>query len=165
MLDEYTTHEERQAIDMGADLNQVVNANRGMYVAGDRQYTREGTTRRGVAGARIIARDIARAGGAPPGQVYANYTISRYELSKATAKYGPLMRRGTPFQRRAPLGGTQQVIGANYTRTGRLSVGEIMRTSTSPEDVTRQLINHGYVLDPRDAAGSTSALERLFRAS
>ena len=159
------TAAEKQAIDMGADLNQVVNAHRGMYVAGGHEYTREGTTRRGVAGARILARDIARAGGAGPGGLYTNFTVSRQALAQATAKYGPMMRRGTPFQRRAPLGGTQQVSGYRRTATARMSPAEILRTSTSREDAVRQMINHGYVLSERDAAGSVTSLERLFRAS
>lgn len=44
---------ERQAIRDGADINQVVNARRGMYTAGHLRLTREGTTRRGIAGARL----------------------------------------------------------------------------------------------------------------
>lgn len=39
-----------QAVRDGADIGQVVNAHRGMYTAGGRSYTREGTTRRGVYG-------------------------------------------------------------------------------------------------------------------
>lgn len=37
-----------QAIREGADMNRVVNARRGMYTAGGRQFTREATSRRGV---------------------------------------------------------------------------------------------------------------------
>ena len=158
------TAAEKQAIDMGADLNQVVNANRGMYVAGGHQYTREGTTRRGVAGARILARDIARAQGAPAGQLYTNFTIGRAQVAQATAKYGPLMQRRLPFLRNSPLGGVQ-TPAFRATRTGRLSVAEILKTSASHEDATRMLINHGYVLNERDAADSVTSLERLFRAS
>jgi len=42
-----------EALEEGADLNQVVNAQRGVYVAGGRKLTREGTTRRGFARARL----------------------------------------------------------------------------------------------------------------
>lgn len=38
-----------QAIRDGADIGQVVNARRGMYSAGGVDYTRESTTKRGVA--------------------------------------------------------------------------------------------------------------------
>lgn len=44
------TLKDQRAIDLGADLNQVVNAHRGMYRAGGRKFTREGTTKRGVFG-------------------------------------------------------------------------------------------------------------------
>lgn len=38
---------ERDAIDSGSDPSQVVNARRGVYLAGGRKFTRESTTRRG----------------------------------------------------------------------------------------------------------------------
>lgn len=41
-----------QSIREGADINQVVNARRGMYTAGGRRFTRESTTRRGAAAGR-----------------------------------------------------------------------------------------------------------------
>ena len=44
---------ETQAVHDGADLASVVNAHRGMYTAGGRRFTREGTTRRGFAGKRL----------------------------------------------------------------------------------------------------------------
>lgn len=40
---------DREAIDVGADPAQVVNARRGMYVAGGKRFTRESTTKRGSA--------------------------------------------------------------------------------------------------------------------
>ena len=158
------TRAEKQAIDLGADLNQVINSKQGLYIAGGHQYTTAGTTRRGVAGARILARDIARAGGAGPCGVYANYTVSKQAVAQASAKYGPLMRKGMPFQRKAPMGGVQ-TVRTDFTRTGRLSVSEILKTSTSHDDAVRMLLNHGYVLSPRDAAGSVTSLERLYHAS
>jgi len=42
-----------ESIRRGADLAQVVNARKGMYEAGGRKYTSEGTTARGVAGKRL----------------------------------------------------------------------------------------------------------------
>ena len=41
---------DQRAISEGADLAQVVNAHRGMYVAGGRKLTSEGVTKRGLAG-------------------------------------------------------------------------------------------------------------------
>jgi hypothetical protein len=47
---------DEQAIQDGADMSQVVNARRGMSVAGGRKMTREGVTRRGFAGSRLQGR-------------------------------------------------------------------------------------------------------------
>lgn len=44
---------DEQAIRDGADIGQVVNAHRGMYVAGHQKRTREGITRQGFAGTRL----------------------------------------------------------------------------------------------------------------
>lgn len=44
---------EDKAIRDGADVGQVVNSRRGMYTAGGRKFTTEGTTRRGFAAARF----------------------------------------------------------------------------------------------------------------
>lgn len=42
-----------EAIRRGADVGQVVNARQGMYEAGGRRYTHEGTSARGLAGKRL----------------------------------------------------------------------------------------------------------------
>jgi hypothetical protein len=42
-----------ESIRKGADLGQIVNARKGMYEAGGRRYTSEGTTARGLAGKRL----------------------------------------------------------------------------------------------------------------
>lgn len=44
------SHADQQAIADGADLSQVTNAHRGVYSAGGKRYTREGTSRRGLFG-------------------------------------------------------------------------------------------------------------------
>lgn len=44
---------EEQAIRDGADVAQVVNSRRGMYTAGGRKFTTEGTSRRGFAAGRL----------------------------------------------------------------------------------------------------------------
>jgi len=51
----------RRAIADGADLDQIVNARRGMNVAGGRRTTTEGATRRGLAGMRLGAAKGKRA--------------------------------------------------------------------------------------------------------
>lgn len=47
------TRADRKALADGADLNQIVNAKRGMRSAGGRKFTTEGTTSRGIAGRRL----------------------------------------------------------------------------------------------------------------
>lgn len=47
------TRADQRAIALGSDLDQVVNAKRGMYTAGGHRFTREGTTRRGFARSRL----------------------------------------------------------------------------------------------------------------
>lgn len=49
-----------KAVKDGADLNQVINAHRGMMTAGGRKFTHEGMTTRGLAGKRLQARAIER---------------------------------------------------------------------------------------------------------
>lgn len=71
---------DQQAIDEGADLGQVTNARRGIYTAGGRQYTTEGTSRRGLFGGYDVdpetgkltrrARGAARRRRLTPEQIY-----------------------------------------------------------------------------------------------
>lgn len=156
------TRAETKALNMGADLSQVVNARDGMYRVGGRSYTNAGATLRGVAGARLAAADIARVSGNPRA-LYTNFTVSRREVAEAQAKYGPLFRRGAPFQRVTPVG----VTTAAYTHagSGRPTVAQILHDHPGHEEATRALINAGYILAERDAAASTASLERLFHAS
>jgi len=63
-----------EAISAGADIGQVVNARRGMTTAGGRAVTREGTTRRGLAGARMAA---AAGSARAPGDRYARGRVLR----------------------------------------------------------------------------------------
>lgn len=139
------TRAERQAIDLGADPSQLINARSGMTTAADgRRYTTAGTTGRGVAGARILARDMARTTGADPGLTYRNFTVSRTEIARFEAQYGPLLARGRTFTRSTARG--EQTAAYRFTRTGRPSVEDILATSTSPDDAVRVLTNYGYLL-------------------
>ncbi|WP_088312412.1 hypothetical protein [Kineosporia sp. R_H_3] len=133
---------ERQAIDLGADPSQVVNARDGMTTAADgRRYTATGTTR---PGARILARDMARTAGAEPGLTYRNFTVSRTELARFEAQYGPLLARGRTFTQTTTSG--DRTSAYRFTRTGRPSVEDILASSTSPDDAVRVLTNFGYLL-------------------
>lgn len=62
------------AIREGADIGQVVNARRGMSTAGGRLVTSEGTTRRGLAGSRMVA---AAGSARAPGERYARARVLR----------------------------------------------------------------------------------------
>jgi hypothetical protein len=140
------TRAERQAIDLGADPSQVVNARDGMTTAADgRRYTTTGTTRSGVAGARILARDMARAGGADPGATYRNWTVSRSELERFQDQYGSVLTRGRTFVRTRG-DGTQSTAAYRRTIRQRPSVEDILATSESTDDAVRMLTNYGYLL-------------------
>lgn len=140
------TAAEHEAIRLGADPALVVNAQDGMYVAGDgRRYTTTGTTRRGVAGARLIAAAINRAEGGPTGRIYRNMTMDRLTLLEATTRYEGLLRRGVTFTRRR-ADGTTQAAAYRYSSSPRASVADLLATATDRDDAIRALINHGYIL-------------------
>lgn len=81
------TDAEREALDNGADISQVVNARRGTYVAGGKRYTREGTTRRGFAGNRLGSSRIARL---TPEQLFADAT-SREDAIRLLRQHGYIL--------------------------------------------------------------------------
>lgn len=70
-----------EAVRAGADMAQVVNARRGMYVAGGRRFTREGTTRRGLAGQR-------HSGPRPMPSELLSSATSRRDLTDNLRRYG-----------------------------------------------------------------------------
>jgi hypothetical protein len=91
------TDADLKALDHGADLNQVVNAHRGMTTAaGPRRTVRvttEGTTRRGFAGQRLIREagakrqpgsrySSARAPRLTPAQVFEEASIARWDRTE-----------------------------------------------------------------------------------
>lgn len=92
-----------EAVRAGADLSQVVNAQRGMYVAGDvvkRKFTTEGTTRRGLAGKQLEA---------------AGATVTK----AAGERYGRVrVPRPTPAQLFSDLGDDRAGLVAALTRFG-----------------------------------------------
>ncbi|RSN65426.1 hypothetical protein DMH01_03350 [Amycolatopsis sp. WAC 04182] len=73
---------DEQAIKAGADMAQVVNAHKDMYVAGVRKLTRTGITRRGTAGRRLAGRARLM-----PEQIYREAT-SREEAVKLLRQHG-----------------------------------------------------------------------------
>ena len=114
-----------KALDHGADLNQVVNAHRGMTRAAayGRTYraTTEGTTRRGYAGSRLIA-EAERKGA---------------QATHVKSTHQRITKRGVT---------TVRVRGA---RTPRLSPDEIFAAATrngwGRDEVIRQLGRFGYI--------------------
>lgn len=116
-----------KAITDGADFSQVVNARRGMTTAtayGRRvQATREGITRRGVAGARLITGNPA-AFSAPRGD--AGTTVV------------------SEFTRSTRLG--EQRVRLRGARSPRLMPEEIYRQADNREHALHLLRMHGYIL-------------------
>lgn len=76
-----------QAIRDGADISQVVNAGRGMYSAGGRSFTREGTSRRGVYGRTDAGR--AHVPRPTPEQIYRD-AASRADAIQLLRRFGYL---------------------------------------------------------------------------
>jgi hypothetical protein len=140
-------------VDYGADPAQVVNIHRkgGMYTAGGAKFTHEGTTRRGVAGARILARDLDRAHGVDIRQkLYTNVVQPR----RTTADmYAALFRKGKTYTRTTAAGRTQS-YAYQFTRSRRLTPEQILADASGRADAIRQLVNHGYILDLRDTAAA-----------
>lgn len=131
----------RAILEFGANPSQVVNAQSGMYDIGQFTATTTGTTRRGVAGARILSRDVARAlGGDVSGQTFRNMTFDRYKA----AEYAELFRRGKTFARTTSGGRTQQ-YAYRYTRTPRPSPQQIVTSASSRDEAVRLLTNYGYI--------------------
>jgi hypothetical protein len=75
-----------EAVRQGADLGQVVNAQRGMYTAGGRQFTSEGTTRRGLAG-----KSLGKTPRLTPGQILIEAAGNREESLRLLRRFGYLI--------------------------------------------------------------------------
>jgi hypothetical protein len=78
---------DRRAIEDGADVGQVVNAHRGMYAAGGRKFTTEGTSRRGFARQRL-GRGVPRL---RPEQIYKEANGNREEAIRLLHLHGYLI--------------------------------------------------------------------------
>jgi hypothetical protein len=133
---------ETKAIGLGADPAQVVNARRGLTTAGGRKFTTEGTTRTGIAGARILARDLARAQGENvAGRTFRNWSFDRLKA----AEYTDLLRKGKTYTRLTGSG-RQQSYAYRFARTPRPTPEQILADATSREGAVRLLTNFGYLL-------------------
>lgn len=134
---------ELTAIRLGANPSQVVNARQGMYDSGQFQYTTTGTTRQGVAGARILAKDIDRALGLDVSkQTYTNVALDR----QAVARFAELFRQGKTFTRLTKTGREQQ-YAYRFARTPRPTPSQIIASvGNSRDEAVRLLTNYGYLL-------------------
>lgn len=91
------TGPDQAAISEGADLAQVTNARRGVYTAGGRQLTTEGTTRRGFAGSRAGARRGNRTARLMPEQIYAEAAADRETALRLLYDHGYLLQAPRPL--------------------------------------------------------------------
>ncbi|MEU7741989.1 hypothetical protein [Nonomuraea sp. NPDC049158] len=91
-----------EAIRLGADPGQIVNARRGMSKAGGRLVTTEGTTRRSVAGRRMQLTSGRRSAIRPmPEQLLADAGGDRDEAIRLLSRFGYLLGEPTPVPRAA----------------------------------------------------------------
>lgn len=114
---------DEQAIRDGADMSQVVNAHKGMYVAGTRKLTRSGITRRGIAGARLITGD-PNAFVAPRGDAGTQVVSTHTRRTKAGNR-------------------TVRIRGAVAVR---MRPEQIYREASSREEAVKLLRLHGYIV-------------------
>lgn len=131
----------RAILEFGANPSQVVNAQAGMFNVGQFTATTTGTTRRGIAGARILERDLARALGQDvTGRTFTNFTFDRYKA----AQYAELFRQGKTFAR-ITSGGRSQQYAYRYTKTPRPTPQQIVTSAGSRDEAIRLLTNYGYI--------------------
>lgn len=129
-------------LEYGANPSQVVNARQGMYDVGQFSYTTTGTTRQGIAGARMLARDIDRALGLDvTSQTYRNVTLDR----QAVARFAELFRRGKTYSRLTKTGREQQ-YAYRFARTPRPTAQQIVASVGSRSEAIRLLTNYGYLI-------------------
>jgi hypothetical protein len=113
------TEGDLKALDHGADLNQVVNAHRGMATAAGPgrklSVTLEGTTRRGLAGSRLIREHGARQGHAFQRVTAHGVTTARYSRARA-----PRLTPAQIFDEAGRYGWDRAEIVRQLTRFGYL---------------------------------------------
>lgn len=128
------TKADQRALADGADLSQVVNAHRGMYVAGGHQFTTEGTTRRGFARSRL-GRGTPRI---TPDEIYRAAGDDRAEALRLLHRNGYLIEEPAAASRAAAArvevgsgaGGSRVVAAPSTVVTIR---PELARTQTVAE--------------------------------
>lgn len=89
--DRLFTKADAEAIREGADIAQVVNVRRGMYVAGGGKLTSQGASRRGFAGVRLAAPKGGRAVRLMPEQIFREAAGNRDETLRLLRLHGYLI--------------------------------------------------------------------------
>jgi len=129
-------------VEHGANPAQVINAKQAMYDVGQFQATHASTSRRSIAGARMLARSIDRAAGIDvKTQTYTNMTFDRL----TAAKYTDMFRAGKTFTR-TTRGGRPQRYAYRFLRTPRPTAQQIVASASSRSEAVRLLTNYGYII-------------------
>lgn len=129
-------------VEHGANPAQVVNAKQAMYNVGQFQATNASTTRRSIAGSRMLARSIDRAAGIDPAtQTYTNVSFDRL----TAAKYAEMFRAGKTFTRTTASGRPQR-YAYRFLRTPRPTAQQIVVSASSRSEAVRLLTNYGYII-------------------
>lgn len=138
------TKGQQAALDEGADIFQVINADRGVFTAGGRQFTREGTTRRGGFG-QLQRRQGLREPGVPspprltPDQILIEAGEDRAQAVALLRANGYLLDVHTP-----PVVAVPRVFGARsgggVARPARsVQVRQLLADARSAEQVSQTL--------------------------
>ena len=158
---------DQRAIAMGADLDQVVNAQRGVYTAGGREFTREGATRRGLAGSRL--RGGARI---TPDQIFREAGDDRDEALRLLYRHGYLMKDPAPVLATMPTtatGGLAPTFAVTLrpALAGARSIRKVEQVFTrearrlTGRDIPVSFRNHDLDIAADHAEGVLRALEQF----
>lgn len=129
-------------VEHGANPAQVVNAKQAMYDVGQFQATHASTTRRSIAGARMLARSVDRSFGIDvTRQTYTNLTFDR---QKAT-RFADMFRAGKTYTRETRTG-RRQAYSYRFLRTPRPTAQQIVVSASSRSEAVRLLTNYGYII-------------------
>lgn len=129
-------------VEHGANPAQVVNAKQAMYDVGQFQATNASTTRRSIAGSRMLARSVDRAFGIDPStQMYTNLTFDRQKA----AQFAEMFRAGKTFTR-TTRDGRPQRYAYRFLRTPRPTAQQIVVSASSRSEAVRLLTNYGYII-------------------
>lgn len=136
-----------EAIELGADPTQVVNAKQGMRKVGRgksrRQATYAGTTRRSLGGARMLAKAEARQRGDDVSQMtFTDYSFHRMRAEALTNAF----RKGKTYTRVHPNGKVRTYAYQHVSGIRPTAAQIIADTAGNREEAIRLLTNYGYIV-------------------